>query len=94
MRPRKFLSKKPAAIYKFRYERNGGQAREISVPVGFGRLRRGRLEAAREIAERRLDEQYGDMSIFHAEQINNYCLVVDKPDLHQSNYRLVGVKKV
>lgn len=90
----KFAQKRPTAVYLFRYEREDGMERTITCPVGWGRFKRGTLEAARELAERRLSEQFGEQSIVEAHRINNVALVEERPDLHQDNYTLVSVREV
>lgn len=100
---RRFLSKKPTALYTFRYERPDGEFREITVPSGHGRFRLPNQQAALELAERRLSEQFGDTLFLLEEQRK-----VDNPDhvdpaadavrrsrmeLHQRNYSYVGVTK-
>lgn len=100
---RTFFSRKPRQ-FKFRYEREDGQYREITVPVGKGLFKLGSEKQALEIAERRLSEQYGD-TLFAAEQAErerrgdpNYIdlsaeLVRSSPGLHQKNYTLKEVRR-
>lgn len=54
------LSKRPTAIYTFRYEREDGEFREISTAAGEGRLRPARQAPALELCEQRLQQQYGN----------------------------------
>lgn len=56
---RRWLSDRPTAVYSFRYEREDGMHREITVPSGEGRFKSGSVDEARELADRRLNEQYG-----------------------------------
>lgn len=106
MRLRAFLSEgKPHRVYRLRYEREDGQYREITVPVGWARFERGTEAKALEIAERRLSEQFGD-ALFAAEadlrekwQDPNYIdpaadVVRKSPGLHQENYQLVSIERV
>lgn len=98
-----FFSSKPT-VYRFRYEHENGHWREISVPVGAGRFRRGSQKRALEIAERRLHEQYGDGVFAHENRVRQTLgndsivtpeanLLRGNPDLHQSNYRHVSTSK-
>lgn len=101
---RALLSSRPR-LFRVRYERPDGCYREITVPVGKGRLRLGSEAQALEIAERRLSEQYGD-TLFLLEQQERVRrenphyqdpaaeLVRRSPGLHQENYTLVSVKEV
>lgn len=90
----KFLQKRPTAVYEFRYEREDGMHRTITCPVGWGRAKRGKYDDALELAERRLDEQFGAKSIDAARKIDNVALVEERPDLHQDNYTLVSVREI
>lgn len=89
--------------FQFRYAREDGQYREITVSKS--------TEAeARELADRRLSEQYGDACLAAERQIadaqaeqgvpveNRHVsaaaqLLRDNPALHQDNYTLASVKQ-
>lgn len=73
---RRYISARPTAVFKFRYEnpdflRENGKPhfRVITVPVGFGRFKPGREADALEIAERRLNEAYGQAALDREERI-------------------------
>jgi hypothetical protein len=93
---------RPTRVYSFRYERADGEFRTISVPVGYGRFKVGSEAEAKEIAERRLSEQFGEMC-FTLEarrqevEPNFVCpgaeLLRGTTDLHQNFYALVAVEK-
>lgn len=90
----KYVQNRPTAVYEFYYERPDGMSRTITAPTPKGRFKRGKEDLARELAERRLSEQYGEQSIAYARKINNQALVEEYPDLHQDNYQLVSVRKL
>lgn len=88
---------KPAGHkYVVRYSRGDGQYREIN-------MRAASEQAALEIAERRLHEQYGD-GVFDREnrereaagdgrELAEANLLRQNPDLHQDNYSLEFVRR-
>lgn len=116
MRLRAFISDRPTRVYRLRYEnpqflRENGKPhfREITVPVGFGRFRRGREADALEIAERRLAEAYGKLAFDREDRVRrgtpdagpipgHVDPAAEKirmiPDAHQDGYELVSVERV
>ena len=101
---RRWASHGPSAVWEFRYERKDGTGhfRTITVPVGHGRFRRGEEKAAREIADRRLNEQFGYQPRPDVDEDGNEVTVFDvlpqhrgqeRPDLLQENYELVSVTR-
>lgn len=107
---RRILSPRASRVYKFRYENpdwlmESGRPhyREITAVAGEGRGRLGNEAEARELAERRLSEQYGDALIQQVldrrETVAGYSneafeRLEAEPRLHQSQYQLVSVKRV
>ena len=90
------LLSRPTAVYSFRYEREDGEFRTIDVSAPT-------MEEAREIADRRLNEQYGDMCLLLEEQRRQQDKTIvdlgadrirNRPDLHQDNYTFVSVERV
>lgn len=99
----KYAQKRPTAVYKFRYEREDGEWREITVPAGKGRFSRAKEADALALAERRLSEQFGDEAFRKEELMQEVskgylCPACEwlrhQPELHQSNYKLVKVTRI
>jgi hypothetical protein len=98
-----YVQKRPTNVFRFHYANEEGQARSISCPVGWGRFNRGTEDAAYELAERRLGEQFGDECLAKEDRIReqrgNYQdpgaqLLRDRPEIHQDNYTLVKVERL
>lgn len=73
--------------FKCRFEREDGAFREVSLVSSSE-------DAARELAERRCREQYGDLI---REDVFGHTareLLEKRPDLHQDNYKLVDVERI
>lgn len=99
---RRWHSKRATRVYHFRYERADGQFREIAVPVGRGRFRLGSEAEAKEIAERRLSEQFGDACLAAEARRREAEPGFTDPaaevlrgtfDLHQDYYELVETRR-
>jgi hypothetical protein len=114
---RRILSPRASRVYKFRYENpdflmESGKPhyREITAVAGEGRGKVGSEAEARDLADRRLSEQYGQALLDReqrvregngnpAQAIPGYEEVAAQrlradPRLHQDNYVLVGVQRV
>jgi hypothetical protein len=84
----------PSQVWRFRFEREDGEFREISVPVGLGRFKQGSEEEARTLAEQRLQEQFGDAIPDNDRGATARELMAQYPDLHQENYRFVSARRL